>query len=218
MIRLSLFVMLFTIVGIPAVSAEEISYTIDSTHTRIAFRVSHAGFSHALGTFAGASGTLVFDEDDVAASKLELTLPVASLDLGEAGWNRKVLGGTFLDADRIPQARFTSTAVEKREGDTIHVRGELTLHGVTRPVEFDATVNAVKRHPLTLRKTAGFSAVLRVSRKAFGIDAWESVVGDEVEIWVELEATKARAKDVAAPADAPADAAPPQEDADAAGA
>jgi hypothetical protein len=59
-------------------------------------------------------------------------------------------------------------------------------------VEFDATVNAVKRHPLTFRRTAGFSASLKVSRKAFGMGAWPGVIGDEVEILVELEATRAR--------------------------
>jgi polyisoprenoid-binding protein YceI len=170
-------------------------YTVDPTHTRIAFRVEHAGFSRALGTFAGATGTLRFDPDDWSTAKLTLAVPVASLDLGDAEWNRKVLDGTFFDAARLPQATFASTAVEKIDDQRMQVRGELTIHGVTRPVAFEAMFNALKRHPLNFKRTAGFSAVLTVSRKDFGMGAWASVIGDEVEILVELEATKARGPD-----------------------
>src|SRR5687768_478603 len=173
-----------------SVRAELAGYTIDPTHTRIAFRTPHAGLSRALGTFRGATGTLQLDPDDWSTAKLDITVPIATLDLGDDDWNRKVLDGTFFDASKIPHARFVSTAVEKRDGNALRVRGELTIHGVTRPVEFDATVNAVKRHPLTLRRTAGFSAVLRIRRSEFGMDAWKSVVGDEVEILVELEAVR----------------------------
>jgi polyisoprenoid-binding protein YceI len=167
-------------------------YAIDPVHTRIAFRVGHAGFSRALGTFAGASGTLRFDADDWSTAKLEIAVPVASLDLGDDGWNGKVLDGTFFDAGKLPQARFASTAVEKVDDTKLRVRGDLTIHGVTRPVAFEATFNALKRHPLTFRRTAGFSAVLEVSRKDFGMDAWKSVIDDRVEIRVELQATRAR--------------------------
>jgi polyisoprenoid-binding protein YceI len=192
------------------------AYTLDPTHTRIAFRANHAGFSRALGTFTGATGTLHLDEDDWTSARLELMLPIATLDLGDPDWNRKILDGTFFDADKLPHARFVSTAVEKRDENTLHVKGELTIHGITQPVEFDATINAIKRHPLTFRRTAGFSATLVVSRKAFGIDAWASVVDDAVEILVELEATRARTDDKAAspaePAnDADADAPEPMD-------
>ena len=178
--------------------AGAIDYAIDPVHTRIAFRVSHAGFSRALGTFEGGTGTLAYDEGDPTTARIEVSLPVASLDLGDDEWNRKVLDGTFFDAKAWPQARFASNsvAVTDKPG-VLRVQGDLTIHGVTRPVEFDATVNAVRRHPLTFRRTAGFSAVVRVSRKEFGMGAWSSVVGDEVEILVELEAVRARASDEA---------------------
>jgi hypothetical protein len=74
----------------------------------------------------------------------------------------------------------------------VKVRGELTLHGVTQPVEFEARFNQLKRHPLNFRRTAGFSATLELSRKAFGMGAWPGVIDDRVELLVELEATKAK--------------------------
>src|SRR6188508_1174942 len=99
------------------------AYSVDPVHTRIAFRAGHAGFSRALGTFRGATGTLAFDGDDPA--RLEITVPVATLDLGDDNWNRKVLDGTFFDAAKLPQARFVSTAVAYDAADrrNLHVRG-----------------------------------------------------------------------------------------------
>jgi polyisoprenoid-binding protein YceI len=176
------------------VRAEAADYAVDPVHTRIAFRVGHAGFSRALGTFAGATGTLHFDPDDWSTATLAVSVPVTSLDLGDRDWNGKILDGTFFDAAKIPQATFASTAVEKLDEHRMRVRGGLTIHGVTRPVEFEATFNLLKRHPLTFKRTAGFSAVLEVSRKDFGMGAWASVVDDRVEILVELEATRARSE------------------------
>jgi polyisoprenoid-binding protein YceI len=186
--------------------AEAADYAVDPVHTRIAFRVGHAGFSRALGTFAGATGTLRFDPDDWSTASLALSLPVASLDLGDKDWNGRILDGTFFDAGKVPQAAFASTAVGKLDEHRLRVRGDLTVHGVTRPVEFEATFNALKRHPLTFKRTAGFSAVLAISRKDFGMGAWASVIDDRVEILVELEATRARG-DTPAPEATPAPAA-----------
>jgi polyisoprenoid-binding protein YceI len=198
-------------------------FVIDPVHTRVAFLVGHAGFSKAIGTFAGATGTLSFDPDHRDAAKLEISLPVASLDLGDADWRAKVLDHQFFDGPKFPQARFVSTAVKPLEGNTLHVAGNLTIHGVTQAIEFDATFNQLKRHPLTFRRTAGFSARVPVSRKAFGMGAWPGVVDDHVEILVELEATKAKlptpvaapgATDTAQP-DEPAESATPPADAQA---
>src|SRR5688572_7527578 len=121
------------------VRAEPADYAVDPVHTRIAFRVGHAGFSRALGTFAGATGTLRFDPDDWSTASLALAVPIASLDLGDRDWNGKILDGTFFDVEKIPQATFASTAVEKLDERRLRVRGDLTIHGVTRPVAFEAT-------------------------------------------------------------------------------
>jgi polyisoprenoid-binding protein YceI len=191
---LPLLLLIATLAGLgpaPARAAND-SYRIDPVHTRVAFLVSHAGFSNAIGTFAGSHGELAFDPDDWASAKLDVIIPIASLDLGDAEWREKILDATFFDAKKFPEAHFVATHVEKTGDDSAKITGDLTLHGVTRPVTLDAKLNALKRHPLTFKRTAGFSATATLSRKDFGMDAWKSVVADEVKILIEIEASRAR--------------------------
>ena len=172
-----------------AAPAASDTYAIDPVHTRIAFQANHAGFSWPLGTFSGARGRLEFDPKDWSQARVEVRFPIATLDLGDADWRRKILDRTFFDAEKFPEAHFVSTRVVP-EGDGASVTGDLTLHGVTKPVTLKVKLNALARHPLTFRRTAGFSATGTLSRKAFGIDNWEKVVGDEVRLILEVEATR----------------------------
>jgi len=171
-------------------SAANASYSIDPVHTRVAFLISHAGFSRAIGTFSGSHGQLDFDPDDWASAKVDVHVPIASLDLGDSKWQEKILDGTFFDVKKFPEAHFVATKVEKSGDAEAKITGDLTLHGVTRPITLDAKLNALQRHPLTLKKTAGFSATATLSRKDFGIDAWESVVADQVQLIIEVEASR----------------------------
>ncbi|NIK09818.1 polyisoprenoid-binding protein YceI [Xanthomonas arboricola] len=201
-----------------AATAAPVRYALDPVHTRVLFAVEHAGFSKALGTVSGSSGTLVFDPDDWAAARLDVTVPLHRADLGDAKWNEATLARNLLDAERFPDAHFVSTQVEASGQNHARVTGNLTLHGVTRPVTLDVTLNALKRHPLPpFRRTAGFSATATLSRAEFGIDAWKSMIGDTVELRIEAEAVReGRADDDAPqpqPQNAPAapDAAPSPE-------
>ncbi|MBB5881059.1 polyisoprenoid-binding protein YceI [Xanthomonas arboricola] len=201
-----------------AATAAPVRYALDPVHTRVLFAVEHAGFSKALGTVSGSSGSLVFDPDDWAAARLDVTVPLHRADLGDAKWNEATLARNLLDAERFPDAHFVSTQVEASGQNHARVTGNLTLHGVTRPVTLDVTLNALKRHPLPpFRRTAGFSATATLSRAEFGIDAWKSMIGDTVELRIEAEAVReGRADDDAPqpqPQNAPAapDAAPSPE-------
>jgi len=186
------------------------TYAIDPVHTRIVFLVEHAGFSRAMGAISGSSGTLRFDRDDWRSAQLDVTVPLTRLDLGDAKWNAAALAGNLLDGKRHPEARFVSNQVEATDGGHGKVCGELTLRGVTAPVCMDVTLNALKRHPLPpFRRTAGFSATATLSRKAFGIDAWPGVIGDEVTLLIEAEAVRSRvAPKKAAQDEAPAEPSP----------
>lgn len=166
------------------------SYQLDPVHTRIAFQVSHAGFSRPVGSFSGASGTLQFDDKDWRTGKVDIRIPLRTLDLGDADWQRKILDRTFFDAAKFPEARFVSARVEPTGARSANVFGDLTMRGVTHPVTLQVTLNALARHPLTLKKTAGFSASGVLSRKQFGMDAWRSVVGDDVTLIIEAEAVR----------------------------
>jgi len=177
----------------PLANATTAIYALDPVHTRVAFAISHAGFSQAIGTVSGSTGTLQFDPDDWSTARLEVSVPLERADLGDADWNRAALAGNLLDAKRYPTASFVSTRVEPDGPNHALVHGTLTLHGVSRPVTLDVTLNALKRHPLPpFRRTAGFSATTTISRAEFGIDAWKSVVGDSVELRIEAEAVRKR--------------------------
>lgn len=190
-----------------ASAAEPEAYALDPVHTRVMFAIDHAGFSKAIGTVSGSTGRLLFDPDDWRSAKLEARVPLARLDLGDADWNRAALAGNLLDAKDHPVATFVSTRVEPLAANHATVHGVLTLHGVSRDIDLDVRLNALKRHPLPpFRRTVGFSATALISRKAFGIDAWPRVIGDAVEFRIEAEAVRDRGAggDIAAPSGTPA--------------
>ena len=193
---------LFALLASSASAAEPETYTIDPVHTRVVFLVEHAGFSKAIGTISGSSGTLRFDRDDWRSAQLDVRVPVTRLDLGDAKWNAAVLASNLLDGKRHPDARFVSQTVDAIDADHARACGELTLRGVTAPVCLDVTFNALKRHPLPpFRRTAGFSATATLSRKAFGITAWPTVIGDEVRLLIEAEAVRGQPRQPRLPSD-----------------
>lgn len=186
-------------------AADPESWQLDPVHTRVLFAVEHAGFSKAMGTVSGSTGTLLFDRDDWSSARLDVRVPLLRLDLGDAKWSAAALAANLLDGQRHPDAHYVSTTVEPVDADHAKVCGELTLRGVTRPLCLDVTLNAVKRHPLPpFRRTAGFSATGTLSRADFGIAAWKNVIGDSVELRIEAEALHGRP-----PTEAPAGEEPP---------
>ena len=166
------------------------TYRLDPVHTRVAFQVSHAGFSRPIASFSQVQGELAFDEADWSTATLEARIPIATLDLGDGDWQQRILDRSFFDVAKFPEARFVSTRVEPVDATHARFTGDLSLHGVTRPVTLEVTLNALRRHPLTFRRTAGFSATGTLRRSDFGMDAWKSVVGDEVTLIIEVEAQR----------------------------
>jgi polyisoprenoid-binding protein YceI len=176
-----------------ASAGETERYRLDPVHTRVMFAIDHAGFSKAIGTVSGSTGTLEFDPEDWRSARLQASVPMTRIDLGDAAWNRATLAGNLLDAEDHPTATFVSTRVEPLAPDRATVHGTLTLRGVSREVALEVKLNALKRHPLPpFRRTVGFSATGMLSRKDFGIDAWPSMIGDSVELRIEAEAVRDR--------------------------
>lgn len=172
-------------------SAQAARYALDPVHTRVMFELSHAGYSQAIGTVSGSTGTLVFDPGDWSSAQVSVSVPIAKLDLGDAGWSRAALGRGLLDGARYPVATFVSTRVEPVDATHARVTGMLTLRGVAREVVLAVTFNQLKRYPLPpFRRTAGFSATATLSRSEFGADAWSSLVGDTVALRIEAEARR----------------------------
>ena len=175
------------------VAAATATYALDPVHTRVMFAVSHAGFSNAIGTVSGSTGTLSFDPADWTAARLEARVPLERLELGDEKWNKAALARSLLDVGEHPVVTFVSTRIEPIDAEHARVFGTLTLRGVAQEVKLDVTLNALKRHPLPpFRRTVGFSATTTISRKAFGLTVWPTVIGDQVELRIEAEATRAR--------------------------
>jgi len=192
-VRLGVLLLLLC-AGLSPASAADKTYRLDPVHTRVLFAVEHAGFSNALGTVSGSSGQLRFDPDDWSTARLEVSVPLQRLDLGDEKWNQAVRASNLLDTERFPTATFVSTRIEPIDPRHASVHGNLTLHGISKEVKLDVTLNALKRHPLPpFRRTVGFSATTTLSRAEFGIDAWKSLIGDRVELRLEVEATRTRA-------------------------
>lgn len=170
-----------------AALAQAQGYRLDPVHTRVAFAIDHAGFSTALGTVAGSTGAIAFDPDDWRATRVDIQVPLQRLDLGDDAWN--LAARRMLDAERFPVARFVSDSVEPVDATHAAVCGTLTLHGTSRPLCLQATFNQLKRQPLPpFRRTLGVSATTVLFRSDFGIDDWLSMVGDVVELRIEVEA------------------------------
>ena len=171
-------------------------YAIDPVHTRVSFQVMHAGFSPSIGTVSNPAGHIWFDEKNPSNSTVEIRIPVASLDMGDDAWNRKV-AECFLLTEKHPTASFISTAVRVMSETPLQldVDGQLSIAGGSIPVSFKTQLNAHKRHPLTFKQTLGLQASTQFSRKALGIDAWSSVVGDTVTMLVAVEAIRSNPED-----------------------
>lgn len=169
------------------------TWRLDPVHTRVLFKVGHAGFSQAIGLLPDVRGELRFDPDDWAGASVEAEIPLAGLQIGDDDWRDKLLTRAFLDAGAQPVARFRSTRVEPLGEGAARIHGRLSLRGVEREVVLEARLNRLARNPLTLRRTVGFSATATLDRRDFGIDAWPNVIGHAVAVEIQLEAVRTRA-------------------------
>ena len=171
------------------VAAAPASYQLDPGHTVVLASWSHFGYSHPSANFGQASGTLVYDADDVAKSSVEVTLPLSGLDTFVPKLDEHLKSADFFDAAKYPTITFKSTMVHDMGGGKLMIMGDLTVHGVTRPVTLDATLNTAGIHPMTKAPTVGFDATTTIKRSDFGVDALAQLVADDITIRISTEAS-----------------------------
>jgi len=136
--------------------AAPVRYDLDPNHTRIDFSWTHFGFSHPMGRFDRFDGDFRFDPADPTKSSVTVTIPVSSIDTGVAKLDAHLQTADFFDVANYPTATFKSTRVERAGEHGLKVTGDLTLHGVTRPVVLDVVINKIGPHPMAGRAAAGF--------------------------------------------------------------
>lgn len=174
---------------VPAL-AEPVAYKLDPSHTAVAFSVNHLGFSTVLGRFNTVAGNLVFDQANVANSKVDVTIDAASVDTNFAKRDDHLRSGDFFNTKEFAKLTFKSTKVEKTGDNTGTVTGDLTLLGVTKPVTLTVTFNKAGVSAASKLDTVGFSARGTVKRSDFGMKYLVPYVSDDIQIQIETEATK----------------------------
>ncbi len=177
--------------------AAPVTYKLDPAHTMVLFSWNHFGYSNPTANLGLGEGTLVFDEQHPAKSSVEVALPLAQLDTHVPALDEHLKEPDFLDAAKYPVVTFKSTEVQPLGGNKFKVTGNLTVHGVTRPVVLDATLNKVGPHPMTKAPSIGFDATASIKRSDFGVGAYVPNVSDELTIRITTEASvpkKAAAK------------------------
>lgn len=158
------------------------TYAVETTHTRVAFAVSHMGFNDWFGEFTGATGTLTIDPRNLSATQLSVSVPTASITTTNTKLDDELRSADWFDAAKYPTISFRATKVAPTGPRTARVTGDLTLHGVTKPVTLDATFNAAGPNPMTKAYTVGFHATGAIRRSDFGVKTYVPVIGDEVKL------------------------------------
>lgn len=173
--------------------AESARYTLDPEHTSIAFRVDHLGLAAVLGTFLEAEGSYRFDEDTRELSDLTVAVDTASVWTGHAERDEHLRSADFLDVEQYPEMVFTADSARRVGDGTFEITGRLRLLGETRPLTLTATWNGSAEYPFGDEHYAmGVSARGSLARSEFGMTygVGNGLVGDEVEILLELEARR----------------------------
>jgi len=148
------------------------AYTLDKAHASLIFRVNHLGFSNYTGKFKSFDAQLQFDPKNLAASSITAKVDPRSLDIDSppAGFVEELLSKNWLDAGQFPEMSFKSTTVAALGTNKATIRGDFTLHGVTKPIELEATFNGgYAGHPMDPNARIGFSAHGVLKRGDFGI-------------------------------------------------
>ncbi|MGY0634706.1 YceI family protein [Luteimonas sp. A478] len=174
-----------------AAFAAPVTYTMDPDHTTVAAKWNHFGFSNPVILFGDVDGTIVYDADDVAASSVQVTLPLSGMESNVSAFNDHLRSDDFFDAENFPEATFRSTSVQAAGEGKLKITGELTIKGVTKEVVLDATINQIAAHPATQKQTAGFDASATIKRSEFDLGMFVPNVADEIELHITTEAPAA---------------------------
>jgi polyisoprenoid-binding protein YceI len=191
----------------PAARAEKETFTFDKAHTDFGFKVRHF-VSKVGGRFTKFDGTIEIDRANPAASTVTLKIEAASIDTGNPTRDKHLNSPDFFDTAKFPEITFSSTKVVAKGKDAYDVTGDLTIKGVTKPAVLTVTANGFANDGRGGQK-AGFDVAGKINRKDFGV-SWNSIVdgttmlSDDVDVLITVEANKKKAEAPAAPAAAPA--------------
>jgi polyisoprenoid-binding protein YceI len=175
----------------PLAFAQTSTWVSDPNHSEVGFSILHMGISNVHGQFGKVNATITLNEADITKSAVNATIGVDTVDTGVDARNNHLKSDAFFDAANFPTATFASTGITK-DGNKLTINGNLTLHGVTKPVVLVAEGPTGPVQGMDHKPHAGFSATTTISRTAFGIGSNfpSAMVGDEVKLDIELDVAK----------------------------
>jgi polyisoprenoid-binding protein YceI len=163
------------------------TYQLEKTHVDLLFAISHAGFTQKHGSFRELDSTLRYDAQHPEQSQITVTVKTDSIDTGFPARDTDLKSDKFLDVARYPDMKFVSTRVRVESDGSLSIEGQLTLHGVTKPLTLHAKLNKAAPNPFDKRPTLGFSATGALKRSDFGVATYIPMIGDDVTIAIDAE-------------------------------
>lgn len=172
------------------------TWSVDSTHSVVEFKVKHMTISHIKGHFTHVSGTLLLNEDDLAQSSVAAAIEIDSIHTRDETRDEHLRGAEFFDAGQFPTMELKSTHIALKSDGELVVTGDLTIKGVTHSVQFAVEGPSPPTKDPWGRTRIGVSATTKINRKDFGLtwsaalDAGGLIVGEDIGIALDLEFVK----------------------------
>ena len=173
--------------AVPAQAGDD--YSIDPVHSSVYFKISHIGLSYVFGRFNAFSGTFTIDANDASKCAFAMNIKTETIDTNNAARDNHLRSPDFFNVKQYPSIDFKSTAV-KAVKDGFEVTGDLTMHGVTKPVTFTVTGGKSAEFPKGVKRT-GYSTELVLKRTDFGVGDPKlgNMLGEDVHIAISFEGT-----------------------------
>lgn len=167
------------------------NWSLDKAHTKLGFSVSHLMLSETTGDFKSYEVTAVSKSDDFVDATIDVTIDVNSINTDDANRDAHLKKEDFFDVAKFPKIIFKSKSFKKLDGKKYALVGDLTMHGVTKPVSMDVVFNGTAVHPYTKATVAGFKFTTILKRTDFGVgQAPAAVVGEDISIVGSFELIK----------------------------
>lgn len=185
------FALLFVGLAAPLAMAQTSTWNLDPAHSEVDFTVKHMGLSNVHGRISVQKGTITQNDADISKSSVTVTMDMNTVDTGVGMRDNDLKGANYFDVAQFPTATFTSTGVSGSAGH-LTIAGNLTIHGVTRPVTLDVDGPSGPMNGMGNKLHEGFSATTTINRKDFGVGAKtpNGMVSDEVKLTIDLDAAK----------------------------
>lgn len=172
-----------------AASAAPETYNIDTTHSFSRFEYSHFGYSNQVNKFNSTVGKIQIDRVAKTGS-VEVSIDPKSVNTGYDTFNEHLQGADFLDSAKYPAITYKSTKFLFNGDKLVGVEGNLTIKGVTKPVNLEVTSFQCMPHPMLKRDACGANAIAKIKRSDFGAGKYAPYVGDDVTLGFSVEAIK----------------------------